>query len=42
MKKALVLWSLLLVLALAIGAVTRQDLQTLPKGEKLADRLHLR
>ena len=30
------------VLALAIGAVTRQDLQTLPKGEKLADRLHLR
>ena len=32
----------LLVLALAIGAVTRQDLQTLPKGEKLADRLHLR
>ena len=30
------------VLALAIGAVTRQDLQTLPRGEKLADRLHLR
>ena len=30
------------VLALAIGAVTRQDLQALPKGEKLADRLHLR
>ena len=30
------------VLALAIGAVTRQDLQTLPKGEKLADRLDLR
>ena len=30
------------VLALAIGAVTRQDLQTLPKGEKLADRLHVR
>ena len=30
------------LLALAIGAVTRQDLQTLPKGEKLADRLHLR
>ena len=34
--------SSVLVLALAIGAVTRQDLQTLPKGEKLADRLHLR
>ena len=31
-----------IALALAIGAVTRQDLQTLPKGEKLADRLHLR
>ena len=32
----------LALLVLAIGAVTRQDLQTLPRGEKLADRLHLR
>ena len=41
----MILWLdavLVVVLALAIGAVTRQDLQTLPKGEKLADRLHLR
>ena len=30
------------VLALATGTVTRQDIVALPKGEKLADRLHLR
>ncbi len=30
------------LLALATGAVTRQDILALPKGEKLAERLHLR
>lgn len=30
------------VLILAVGAVTRQDAAMLPKGEKLAEKLHLR
>ena len=30
------------ILALAVGAVTRTDVVTLPKGEKIADFLHLR
>ena len=30
------------VLILAVGAVTRQDAALLPKGEKLAEKLHLR
>ena len=30
------------VLALALGAVTRDDLRHFPKGEKWAQRLHLR
>ena len=40
MKKV---FSLLLacVLALALGAVTRQDVLDLPKGEKIARMLHL-
>ena len=30
------------VLAVALGAVRREDLLALPKGEKIADKLHLR
>ena len=30
------------VLILAVGAVTRQDAAMLPKGERLAEKLHLR
>lgn len=30
------------ILALAVGAVTRRDVVTLPRGEKIADFLHLR
>ena len=30
------------ILALATGAVTRRDVVTLPRGEKIADFLHLR
>ena len=39
MKKAFIL---LLCLLLALGAVERDDVLLLPKGEKIADILHLK